>query len=210
MAKNPRRSTPLSTFLSVFSLILAVVALSLTTNVSAAPTPSPRPARWEIDFKVKHELRLVSLSGEYYWFMTYLVTNNTGEDQTFVPSATLYTDAGEIVDDGDVDLDVIDEMLELLSMPLLEAKNDILGTILQGKENAREGLLIWKAGSLDIDHVTVFVSGLSSETQVALNSFTGEETVVRKAKAREYEVPGDPLANVRRPGLFTGEHWIMR
>ena len=191
-------------------LLLLFGVFGLSERVNAAPEPSPRPPRWELQFKIIHQLRLIKIDEDFYWFATYLVTNRTGEDQTFVPNATLYTDEGDIITDGDVDFRITDKIMGLLRNPLLESKNMIIGPLLQGKENAREGLLVWKAGSLDIDHVTIFISGLSSETQVAINSFTGDESVVRKSLALEFDVPGDPVATMEKPVRFKGKHWIMR
>ena len=194
----------------VIAMLLFFGVFSSVEGVFAAPEPSPRAPRWELQFKIVHQLRLIKIDEDFYWFATYLVTNKTSEDQTFVPNATLYTDAGDIITDGNIDFHVTDTILELLGNPLLESKNQIIGPLLQGKENAREGLLLWKAGSLDIDHVTIFISGLSSETQVAINAYTGDESVVRKTLALEYDVPGDPVGTMEKPVRFKGRHWIMR
>ncbi len=191
-------------------MLLFCGVFSSVEQVLAAPEPSPRAPRWEMQFKIVHQLRLIKIDDDFYWFATYLVTNKTSEDQTFVPNATLYTDAGDIITDGNIDFHVTDTIFDLLGNPLLESKNQIIGPLLQGKENAREGLLLWKAGSLDIDHLTIFISGLSSETQVAINAYTGDESVVRKTLALEYDVPGDPVGTMEKPVRFKGRHWIMR
>ena len=215
-AARRRHSSPASIFVSatmgLFVLVICAFGLGTTlrTAMAAAPEPSPRPPRWELEFKMVHDLRLIELEGDYYWFMTYMVTNRTGEDQTFVPTAILYTDAGDITTDGDVSFNVTQSLLELLDNPLLESKTEIIGPLLQGRENAREGLLIWPAAAMDIDQVSVFVAGLSSETQVAINPYSGEETVVRKTLALEYDVPGDPLGNIQQPVSFAAKRWIMR
>lgn len=209
---RPRTSTARNSLTTLAMTLLAtILTLAIQpTQIKAAPEPSPRPPRWELQFKAVHQLRLIKIGDSFYWFMTYLVTNRTGEDQTFVPNATLYTDAGDIIPDGNVGFRVVDQILELLNKPLLESKNQIIGPLLQGKENAREGLLIWKARSLDIDHVSVFIAGLSSETQVALNPYNGNEYVVRKTLALEYDVPGDPATNIRSPVRYVDKRWIMR
>ncbi len=193
-------------------LVLAAVAVSpfAVHPATAAPVPSTTPPRWEIRFKTQHDLRLIQINGEHYWFMTYLATNRTGEDQTFVPNAVLYTDAGDIINDGEVEHEITQYLLDLYDNPLLESKFEIIGTLKYGKENAREGLLVWKAGSLDIDEVAVFISGFSSETQVVANATTGDEVVVRKSVERRYKVPGDPTADLTSPVKFDTQRWIMR
>ncbi len=200
----------------LFGCLIAVVltaVMSIAVNptaLAAAPTPNPIPPRWELDFKVLHNLRLLRIGSDHYWFMTYQVTNTTGDDQTFVPDAVLYTDAGEIIQDAEVDFSVTRTILNLLQNEFLESKTQIIGTLRQGKENAKDGLLVWKAQSLDIDHVSVFVSGFSSETQVAVNASTGAESIVRKTLSLEYKVPGDPLGDVANPVMFHQQRWIMR
>ncbi|MBL1219015.1 MAG: hypothetical protein D8M59_16160 [Planctomycetes bacterium] len=148
---------------------------------------------------------------QYYWFMTCLVTNRTEQDQTFVPSATLYTDAGDIIAESqDVTYEVSQQLRAMIGNPLLETSTEVIGQIQIGKENAREVLFIWKAHSLDIDDVSVFISGLSSETQVAVNPATAEEVIVRKTLQRHYLAPGEPTANIQTPVVFDSERWIMR
>jgi len=196
------------------SALLAVLALAAprhAANAVAPPEPSAKPPRWELQFEVTHDLRLIRISGEDYWFMTYLVTNRTGEDQIFVPNAILATDAGDIIKDGEVPYDVTQQLLKLMKNPLLESKNQVIGQLKQGRENARESLFVWKAGTLeDLRDVRVFIGGLSSDTQVVKNHVTGDDVVVRKHLAREYDCPGDPLAEPARAVRLRRQHWIMR
>lgn len=192
-------------------IIISCILIGNTNTVFSAPEPSSLPPRWEMNIKFIHELRLIQFDGQYYWFMTYLVTNKTGEDQTFVPSATLYTDAGDIITESDgVPYEITKRLLDMIGNPLLESTTQIIGQLKQGKENAREGLLIWKAGNLDIDEVSVFFSGLSSETQVAINPSTKEEVIVRKTLYRYYKIPGEVTANLQHPTIFEFQRWIMR
>lgn len=196
--------------------LLAVVAAALwQTSPSALatpPEPSARPPRWELKFEVVHDLRLLELDNQYYWFMTYLVTNRTGEDQIFVPNAILATDAGDIVKDGEgVSYEITQRILKLMKQPLLESKNQIIGQLKTGKEYAREGLMVWKAGSLeDVRDVRVFFGGLSSDTQVVENPVTGDDAVVRKHLAREYDCPGDPTVEPAHAVELRKQEWIMR
>ncbi|MFW5653988.1 MAG: hypothetical protein ACOC0P_08065, partial [Planctomycetota bacterium] len=75
----------------------------------------------------------------------------------------------------------------------------------------REGMLVFPAGDLvEVDKVSVFIAGLSSETQVAINPETGEELVVRKTLELQYEVPGEPMRNPSTPVRFVGQRWVMR
>jgi len=195
--------------------LLTAIAAGLwqgPTAALAAPEPSAKPPRWELQFEVVHDLRLLELDNQYYWFLTYLVTNRTGEDQVFVPNSVLATDAGDIVKDGeDVPYEITQRILKLMKDPLLESKNQIIGQLKTGKEYAREGLMVWKAGSLDdVRDVRVFFGGLSSDSQVVKNPVTGEDAVVRKHLARLYDCPGDPVADPARAVQLRKQEWIMR
>lgn len=197
--------------LGLVGLLAAVLPAHSDFAWAAAPVPSSVPAKWELRFKVEQDLRLVVIDSQPYWYMTYLVTNRTGADQIFVPSAVLYTDAGDIISEGsDVPSSVIKQIQGLFGDPLLETSTQIIGTILQGRENARLGLLIWKAGSLEVNEVSVFFSGLSSETQLAVNPLTRQSSIVKKTLERRYKVSGNPLANHSAPAALASERWIMR
>lgn len=191
--------------------LVSTAGLEARTTSLAPPEPSTRPPRWELQFEVTHDLRLIQVGREHYWFLTYLVTNKTGEDQIFVPNAILATDAGDILKDGEVPYEVTERILKMMKNPLLESKNQIIGQLKQGKENAREGLMVWKSGRLeDVRDVRLFIGGLSSDTQVVKNPVTGDDAVVRKHLAREYDCPGEPLAEPGRAVRLRRNHWIMR
>lgn len=176
-----------------------------------APVPSGRPPRWELRFKLNQDLRLIQIEDRFYWFLTYIVTNRTKQDQIFVPSVVLYSDAGDIIRAGEgVPFGATRELLKLIANPLLESNTQIIGPIKQGREYAREGLVVWKAGSLDIDEVSIFFAGLSSETQVVRDPVTGKNVVVRKTLHRLYKVPGDPTVRLHHPVVFDKQSWIMR
>lgn len=219
-SRPARRGAPLSLTSFAAALVVAFVVApparswlggGAVAALAAVPEPSAKKPRWEFKFEVVHDLRLIQIQGEWYWFMTYLVTNRTGEDQLFVPNAILYTDAGDIIQDGDVPVEVTQELLELIGNHLLESKNQIIGTLQPGKENAREGLIVWPAGQLtDVGDVRVFVSGLSSDNQVVKNPVTGEDLTVRKHLERQYDTNGELTADPQRAVAFREQRWIMR
>ncbi len=67
-----------------------------------------------------------------------------------------------------------DQILELLGNPLLEDQNEILGDILIGEENAKEGLVVWPAGDADVNELTVFATGASGRVRKVPDALTGE------------------------------------
>lgn len=194
------------------SAIASLAVMVFTCAVWAHPKPAPVPYRWELNFD-PGPLRLYvdSSEGKSYWYFTYTVTNRTTKDQLWAPKMVLYTDAGEIMESGrDVPTRVTEDILDLLGNELLEDQNTVLGEILQGRENAKEGLVIWPAKSLNITELSLFISGISGETARVKNPITGTEVTLRKTLQRNYLIPGDPRARGSEPLELVDETWVMR
>ncbi|MCZ6835314.1 MAG: hypothetical protein O7G85_06015 [Planctomycetota bacterium] len=143
--------------------------------------------------------------------MTYKVTNRTTRDRIWAPKFTLFTDAGEILESGkDVPTSITAEIHTLLKNQFLEKQNEIIGDLLQGPENAREGLVLWPARSLNVNEMTVFISGVSGESIRVRNPITGEQVFLYKTLQRNYLIPGDALARGTEAIGLVEEHWILR
>jgi hypothetical protein len=191
--------------------IMAVVAL-VTAVASGFPKPAAVPYRWELNFE-PGDLRFYTdqSSGQAYWYFTYTVTNRTGKDQLWAPKMVVYTDRGEILEAGrDVPTLVTQNLLVLLGSKLLEDQNQIIGDLLQGKENAKEGLVIWKAGRSDVNEISLFVRGISGETARVKNPVNGQEINLYKTLQRDYLIPGDAAARGSQPIDLVQEQWILR
>lgn len=198
-----RRACPL---LGVF------VLLSIVATAGAYPTPSSFPVRWELEFQ-PGELRLYvdELENESYWYFTYTVINRTGRDQIWAPHFLLYSDAGEARSSGeDVPARITDEIYDLLGNELIQTQYDILGSLLQGREHAKEGLVIWPAERMEVTELSLFISGISGETARVENPLTGEQDLLRKTLQRNYLVPGDPIARGSEPAELVEQKWIFR
>ncbi|MBX3364556.1 MAG: hypothetical protein KF866_07305 [Phycisphaeraceae bacterium] len=210
------------------ALALAGVSLGYllpapSTAVAAAPEPSPIRVAWEFHFN-PGPLRVITLDnpdgtrGSYY-YMTYTVTNETPEDLFFAPVFELTTDRGEILSSGrDVPREVTQEILKRLRNPLLQDQISIIGPVMQGPENARDGLAVWPVRETKIDRVNVYCIGLSGETRTMLvpDPTTGEpqEVVMRKTAMLRHLVPGDLLTQTTTEGGRVLERvdrrWILR
>ncbi len=194
---------------------VALAALAIMAAVGSAlayPKPAAVSPRWELEFE-PGALRLYvdDFGGQVYWYFTYLVTNRTGREQIWAPSFTLFTDAGEIVASGrDVPSRIAEDLRELLGNPLLENQNEVIGEIFHGREHAKEGLVIWPAGSLEVNELSMFIAGLSGETAAVEHPITGYEVVLRKTLQRDYLIPGDSLARGSKPIDLVDQHWVMR
>jgi len=197
------------------ALTILAIASALTVMARSAPahpTPSTVPFRWELRFE-PGPLRLYvdPVDRAAYWYFTYVVTNGTERDQIWAPDLVLFTDAAEIVRAGDqVPSRVEEQLRELLGNELLETQSEIIGTIRQGVEHARDGLAVWPAGELRVTELSLFVGGLSGETARITNPLSGEPVILRKTLERRYRVPGDPLARGSRPLEFVSQRWVMR
>ena len=150
-----------------------------------APQPSIVSDDWSIELETQPP-RTISVRDrdgrtQWYWYLPYKVINNTGEDRLFVPEVVVTNDHGEIVTAGrGVPPTVFDAISDRLANPLLESPDDVIGTLLQGEDFARESVAIWPVSSLDVDQFTVFFGGADGETQPLISPRTGE-VVMREA-----------------------------
>jgi len=208
--------------------VLAVLALSWPlASVSMAgdpPEPSVVPTRWELDLEVG-PMRVITLNvpdeGERsFYYVTYLVTNDSGEDVFFAPMFELATDQGEMIAAGrNVPRWVSQELLRRLRNPLLEDQINIIGQLQQGPEYAKEGLAVWAVGETDVDELTVHFIGFSGESKTvnSRDAETGEirEVVLRKTFMKPYRAPGRLLderaeSEGGRRLMPQRGRWIMR
>jgi len=183
----------------------SVAAISASSFVAVAP---PR----DLDL-TPSELRLWRdpETGKHYWYMTYDVVNNTGQDQRFAPRIELVVDDGRIVRQGDgVSSGVTKALKEFLGNELLEDQFEILGMVLQGKPHAKSGLVVFAAEDLEPTELTVMVQGLSRETEKKPNPKTGELVTLRKTARIDYLVPGDPMPSGTVTFPMVTREWIFR
>lgn len=194
------------------TIFATFAAALLSIEAWGFPKPAPVPYRWELQFE-PGELRLYQDpdGGSAYWFMTYKITNRTGRQQVWAPGFTLFTDAGEILPAGrDVPAPVTDKLVELLANPLLETQNQIIGEVEHGRENAREGLAVWPARNLQVNQISLFISGMSGETASVENPVSGERVLLRKTLQRDYLISGDAAPRGSRPVPLVSQTWVMR
>lgn len=212
--------------LSALVMVAAPSWAQVDTQTVRVPEPDPVPQRWELEFK-PGPLRLIQIptpagdsqghASGLYLYMTYDVTNYSGQDLQLVPSFTLATTDGQLRASGlDVPRRVTDHVLARLSNPLLMDQVEIIGPMLQGEEHARFGVVIWPIDSIEPGLVTVFAAGFSGESDsISLpNPATGEieRFVFRKTRMLRHLVPGELMPAVQRdrPLARVEERWVMR
>src|SRR5690606_31855525 len=122
------------------------------------------------------------------------------------------TEEGEVLRSGGsaVPREVTRAIIERFRNPLLEDEITMLGPILQGPENAREGVVIWPANDLTVDEVTVYASGFSGETKQFVRPDNGEVVVLRKTRMLRHATPGNIDPTSDQPFRRTVDRWIMR
>lgn len=197
----------------VLAMVLAVAAVP---NAVAVPQPDPIPTRWEFRFE-PGPLRVMTvehpeLGERSFYYMTYYVENNSGEDRYFAPKFELVTDAGEIIRSGsDVPRIARDLVLQRLRNPVLNDEIRMQGTLRQGEDNGREGLVVWPVGETQVDEIQVFAAGFSGEFATVIRPDTGETVLLRKTRMLTYAIPGMLQVNNDRPLRALGiDRWIMR
>jgi hypothetical protein len=143
--------------------------------------------------------------------MAYTVTNRTGDDQLFVPNVWMFTDAGDLLP---ANLGVPPAAFRAIQdnerNPLLEEPMKIVGRILQGKDNAKDGVVMWPVPDHDVDSFRIFFGGLSGETHEIEDPATGEKRLLRKTLMLEYQSPGDASHTRTKPFVLKSEEWIIR
>lgn len=184
-----------------------------------APEPDPIPRSWQLDFK-PGDLRLARVqkadgSVAAYFYMSYRVTNKTGEDVLLAPSFELADGEGNVYRSGrGVPLDVSDKIRKELGNSLIEDQISILGMLLQGDENAKDGLVIWPANSMTSSELTVYAAGFSGEVKFvsAMNPKTKqrEQVATYKTMKLKYKSGGDMSNRGSEPFSVIEQTWIMR
>jgi hypothetical protein len=193
----------------------AVGLATFSPLAAAAPEPDPVPRRWELQVD-PGELRLVTVDvpnvGERkYFYLSFKVTNNSGQDMLFAPSFQLSDGDGTVVRSGhEVPQFVTQKLLSETQNPFIMDQIGVIGELLQGGENAKDALVIWPANSLNPSQITVYAAGFSGETKTVSSPDGKEKFVLRKTLRLDYKSPGD-LSGVPGQALSQTERsWIMR
>ena len=213
------------------AMILVIAACAIVGGIAAAaPRPKIISDAWKLDFTVIENLRAIrmKLPGDSqvrtFWFVIYNVTNRIGRTQTFTPDFTIYTDTGKVLRAGrNVHPAVFKKIKSIYNLPLLTNKMSMMGNLLHGADNAKDGVAIFvdidpRAGGVDL-----FVGGISGEVATVnlprpitvFNLATGKNVLknaisLRKSLKMHYRIPGEAAARHRNPAQLKKTTWIMR
>ncbi len=209
---TPSVVTSVIGFAALFTAIALPIAPVFVTSADACALAPMLAVDTPLDF-TPTELRLFKdpQTGKHYWYLTYEVVNNTGRDERFAPRIELLVDDGQIVRQGDgVSSGVTRQLKAMLKDPLLEDQFEVLGEVLQGKEHAKTGLVVFRADDLNPTELTMFVQGLSRETEKTQNPKTNETVTLRKTARVDYLVAGEPRATATVTHPIVTREWIFR
>ncbi len=215
------------------AVVLAAAAL-LAIPAGAEPTPSEVSISWELDILLEGLPRAIQVrvpakaTPQVFWYLRYTVTNRTGQDQVFVPDFSLYTDTAQVVPTGRGVHPVVFETIKKLHNDVfLLDTTGMTGKLLQGSDNAKSGVAIWKDFDPKAGMFDVFVGGLSGEaTEVVLpvpilvkevDVMTGEniETVkdraiLTKTLRLSCSIPGEASSRLQSQPTLIARDWVMR
>ncbi len=216
-------------------LLTVAVAAALAGLATAGnfPEPSAVPIAWELEFQALDVIKpiRVTLPGDNhpttFWYLRYRITNNTGQDRQFIPSFDLCTNTGHLFTDRTtVPKVVFGAIKKLHNQPILQDVAGMTGKLLQGDDNAKEGVAIWPDFDHEAGFVEVYVGHLSGEEQVIklpapvemtyigadgkTTTRVSDEIVLYKQTQLTYAVPGEAAGRFITPAQLVKKRWVMR
>lgn len=215
---TPGRRVKTRWIAALSALAFVGLAPAVPSAMALAPEPAPVPRRWQLEVETSAlRMTVVNLPDgpRAVLFMTYKVTNNSTSDLLFAPSFELATDDMAVLRSGrDVSVAVTNTLLDRLESPMIQDQISIVGNLLRGEENAKEGLVVWPVPSLFQNELTVYCSGFSGETATMdiPNPATGkvERKVLRKTLELRYRLPGELVPAAGGEYVPYSSRWIMR
>ena len=204
------------------ALVLATVAALVGAFANPAeakkfPEPSVYPIAWQLDFKHGMPKRIV-VGDTPYWYLTYTVTNNTGQEQVWAPNFEMLTNEGKrIKSDRDVPREVFERIKSTENSRFLQPAAVVAGPLHQGEDQAKDGVAIWKEPNPRMGEFKIFVGGLSGEYVILKDEndkpVEGPDklpVILRKTLELDYAIYGDEFYPGRHEVHATGEKWVMR
>jgi hypothetical protein len=202
--------------------VVFVVAFSLLCGIGIVgvsraeyPTPSVYPVSWQLEFEHDTPKRVVvDVPGQgapqAYWYMTYTVTNNSDNEQTFLPIIELMTRDGKLVrSDKNIALKVFNTIKSREGKKLLEEGTQIGGAIRLGETQAKDGVAIWREPEPEMGTFSIFVGGLSGES-TTMKGPDDKPVILRKTLQLNYIIRGDEVYPGEDEVNENASEWVMR
>ena len=195
-----------------FLLLAAFVPAALRAEY---PKPSPYPVTWELEFEHSKPKRIVvhpenSTVPRAYWYITYTVTNETDQEQLFLPAFELLTEAGRVIrNDKNIPHSVFEAIKKQEGARFLQPAALVGGELRIGPDQAKDGVAIWPEPTPEMGKFSIFVSGLSGETAVVKGP-DSKEVILRKTLQLNYHVRGDEVYPGQDEVNENPQEWVMR
>lgn len=202
---------------------VAILAAMIGAFCFAAPAPSLAPAAgiWTLDVQFAQPLTLSMKIGdkaEKYWYTVLTLTNNTGEDVSFIPKCELMTDTWQVTQSDTGIVKPVYDRIKLINQgryPFLQTLDEAPARILEGEDNKVDVLVVWKDFDKNAKSVKMFFAGLSNETSVVnipdkKNPDEMRKIILKKSLSLEYNIPGDSKKRSAQQLEFSKRGWVMR
>lgn len=210
------------------SVILITASMCFALPARGAPQPGIAASSWSLNLHFHDPQRIaVQHRGDNapttYWYFLFTVTNNTGQDVQFFPSFRIVTDTIEKVDGGDrVRPSVYDAIAarHRREYPFMAPLPKVTGLLLQGEDNARTSVAIFRDFDKQASKFVVYVSGLSGDVERVSNpdfdpkkpasDSNARSFMLRRTLAIQYDLPGDEVSRGRAKPTRRSRIWVMR
>ncbi|MCC7352042.1 MAG: hypothetical protein IT446_15895 [Phycisphaerales bacterium] len=210
---------PLSLFLAFGMCLLLVNA----AQAGEYPKPSPYPISWELNFSHSQPQRIVvkapgELTASAYWYVTYTVTNNTRQEQLFLPMFELLGDDGAVMrSDDNIPPAVFDAIKARTKNDLLQPPLSVGPEIRIGEDQAIDSVAIWREPKLRMGQFSIFATGLNGEWVYLkddqgnpVKGADGQPVILRKTLMLTYLVRGDETFGGPDAVVEKSQQWVMR
>lgn len=167
---------------------------------------------WTMDFRPGDlKVFIEPTTGDPYWYFTYVVVNNTGNERMWAPSIELFDGAGKLMPTGrDVPGTIHDAIQATFTDGAVDDQFEVLGKLPIGEENGKEGLCVWKASNLDSTDLTIFVKGISSELKRSEEVAGQPPVMLRRSMRLDFKVRADERMMGHRKADQTALTWVFR
>jgi hypothetical protein len=201
------------------ALMVSAVLVTFAAASAFAKTPEPNiyPVSWQLEFKHGSPKRLV-VGTDAYWYLTYTVTNKSGDEQVFRPEFQMLNNEGKVLkSDHLIPSEVFDKIKGIEGNRLLQPLSKVAGPLRQGVDQAKDGVAIWPEVTPRMGSFKIFVGGLSGE-YIILKDDDGKPVIgpdnipvmLRKTLEIDYQIYGDEFYPGRDDVHQLAEKWIMR
>ncbi|RKY28368.1 MAG: hypothetical protein DRP83_00855 [Planctomycetota bacterium] len=211
--------------------IVAAIAMLASPSV-AAPRADAGADSWTLEINYSAPLPIVvKLPGQQtpqlFWYFTYTVANHTGQDQMFTPEIILYTATGQIIQAGaGINPYVYRAIKKIHNEPLLLDGLSVMGKLLQGEDNAKSAIAVFRNFDPKAAEFDIFFSGLSGDsvlvklpTPIKITASDGAKknkkvkkssVILTKTLWLSYRIGTEAADRAQAKPKLISKSWIMR